>query len=85
MISARASKTLTATRAVAAEQGSAGPELGLLPEWDLGDLYPGRDSPELAHDLAASGRGAAASPGGTVCAGSCASMRARNVGWVPMR
>jgi oligoendopeptidase F len=60
MISARASKTLTATRAVAAEHGSAGPELGSLPEWDLGDLYPGRDSPELAHDLAASERGAAA-------------------------
>jgi len=27
--------------------------LGPLPEWDLGDLYPGRDSPELARDLAA--------------------------------
>jgi oligoendopeptidase F len=26
--------------------------LGRLPEWDLGDLYPGRDSPELAADLA---------------------------------
>ena len=26
--------------------------LGILPEWDLGDLYPGRDSPELARDLA---------------------------------
>jgi len=26
--------------------------LGPLPEWDLGDLYPGRDSPELAGDLA---------------------------------
>ena len=26
--------------------------LGPLPEWDLGDLYPGRDSPELARDLA---------------------------------
>ena len=25
--------------------------LGTLPEWDLGDLYPGRDSPELARDL----------------------------------
>jgi oligoendopeptidase F len=25
--------------------------LGPLPEWDLGDLYPGRDSPELARDL----------------------------------
>jgi len=27
--------------------------LGRLPEWDLGDLYPGRDSPELAADLEA--------------------------------
>jgi oligoendopeptidase F len=26
--------------------------LGTLPEWDLFDLYPGRDSPELARDLA---------------------------------
>jgi oligoendopeptidase F len=26
--------------------------LGPLPEWDLGDLYPGRDSPELSRDLA---------------------------------
>ena len=28
-------------------------DLGALPEWDLADLYPGRDSPELAADLAA--------------------------------
>jgi oligoendopeptidase F len=27
-------------------------ELGRLPEWDLRDLYPGRDSKELADDLA---------------------------------
>ncbi len=27
-------------------------DLGALPEWDLGDLYPGRTSPELADDLA---------------------------------
>ncbi|MGH7044797.1 MAG: M3 family oligoendopeptidase [Stellaceae bacterium] len=26
--------------------------LGTLPRWDLSDLYPGRDSPELAADLA---------------------------------
>ncbi len=26
--------------------------LGALPEWDLADLYPGRDSPELTRDLA---------------------------------
>src|SRR5262249_40393801 len=28
-------------------------ELGDLPEWDLADLYPGRDSPALTKDLAA--------------------------------
>jgi len=26
--------------------------VGPLPEWDLSDLYPGRDSPELQRDLA---------------------------------
>src|SRR5687768_7460530 len=26
-------------------------QFGSLPEWDLGDLYPGRDSPELKADL----------------------------------
>src|SRR6266567_8020931 len=34
-----------------AEKGS-GQALGPLPEWDLADLYPGRDSPELTGDLA---------------------------------
>src|SRR4051794_26382293 len=28
-------------------------KLGSLPEWDLTDLYPGMDSPELEADLAA--------------------------------
>jgi oligoendopeptidase F len=37
--------------AAAAASGNRG-ELGNLPEWDLADLYPGRDSPELARDLA---------------------------------
>ena len=27
-------------------------EFGVLPEWDLSDLYPGKDSPELLADLA---------------------------------
>src|SRR5437016_6284853 len=36
-----------------AEAGAAPANLGDLPEWDLSDLYPGRDSPELARDLAA--------------------------------
>ena len=30
----------------------SGESLGRLPEWDLSDLYPGMDSPELARDLA---------------------------------
>ncbi|HEY6335850.1 MAG TPA: M3 family oligoendopeptidase [Alphaproteobacteria bacterium] len=33
--------------------------VGDLPEWDLGDLYPGPDSPELKRDLDASGKAAA--------------------------
>ena len=31
-----------------------------LPEWDLADLYPGRDSPQLAADLAAAADAATA-------------------------
>src|SRR5712664_2248689 len=37
----------------AAQAGVQQPALGPLPEWDLADLYPGRDSPELSRDLAA--------------------------------
>src|SRR5258708_2521921 len=33
------------------EAAEHGPDLGTLPEWDLADLYPSRDSPELARDL----------------------------------
>ncbi len=36
------------------------PALGPLPEWDLRDLYPGRDSAELKRDLDASEAAAAA-------------------------
>jgi len=44
---------MTATmNPVGAPQPVATTTLGPLPEWDLGDLYPGRDSPELAWDLA---------------------------------
>src|SRR3979411_2849916 len=43
--------------------------LGPLPEWDLGDLYPGRDSPELARDLAA-------------LAADATAFRARYEGWL---
>src|SRR3954454_23027716 len=61
MISARASKSLRAARTTAAEPGGGAPaELGKLPEWDLGDLYPGRESAELMSDLASSEREAAA-------------------------
>src|SRR5712691_3208677 len=60
MISARASKSLTAARAAAAESAGAAGDLGSLPEWDLADLYPGRDSAELRRDLAASESAAAA-------------------------
>ena len=35
-------------------------DLGPLPEWDLADLYPGRDSPELQRDLASAETAAAA-------------------------
>ena len=34
-------------------------DLGSLPEWDLADLYPGRESPELARDLATAEKQAA--------------------------
>src|SRR5712692_2753253 len=47
-------------RQASAESGSAAVSLGPLPEWDLADLYPGRDSPELARDLAALAEDAAA-------------------------
>src|SRR5450432_2543661 len=58
MISESASKPLrSAPDPVPGTQSAA---LGVLPEWNLADLYPGRDSPELAADLAASERDAAA-------------------------
>src|SRR6266404_9857205 len=56
MISAQGSKTLAAPPDGGAARGNLGP----LPEWDLGDLYPGRDSEELKRDLAASESAAAA-------------------------
>jgi oligoendopeptidase F len=37
---------MTPDRAIASDAA-----LGPLPEWDLSDLYPGRDSPELQRDL----------------------------------
>src|SRR5437899_2589097 len=39
-------------QAVAAEPAQRQGALGDLPEWDLSDLYPGRDSEALTRDLA---------------------------------
>ena len=44
---------MSAARDVAEREGASTDRLGPLPEWDLADLYPGRDSPELRRDLAA--------------------------------
>src|SRR5260370_8390362 len=55
------------------------PALGALPEWDLSDLYPGRDSEPLAHDLSALAEGAEAFRGryeGRLAALSGAELRA---------
>ncbi len=46
--------------AVEATAGDRKAPLGVLPEWDLGDLYPGRDSPELTRDLERLAEGAEA-------------------------
>jgi oligoendopeptidase F len=46
--------------AVEATAGDRKALLGVLPEWDLGDLYPGRDSPELTRDLERLAEGAEA-------------------------
>ncbi|MGH7117154.1 MAG: M3 family oligoendopeptidase, partial [Stellaceae bacterium] len=42
-------RVLAAAEAVAGARKSA---LGVLPQWDLSDLYPGPDSPALTADLA---------------------------------
>jgi len=47
----------SAVEATASDRKAA---LGVLPEWDLGDLYPGRDSPELSRDLEHLSQGAEA-------------------------
>ncbi len=46
-------------RDVAERDAMGQKDLGPLPEWDLADLYPGRDSPELTRDLAELGTQAA--------------------------
>jgi oligoendopeptidase F len=48
---ASAGRGMGATAEAARAEAKA--DLGALPEWDLRDLYPGRDSPELQRDLAA--------------------------------
>jgi oligoendopeptidase F len=45
---------------VAEREDGAQRDLGPLPEWDLADLYPGRDSPELERDLSVLAEQAAA-------------------------
>jgi oligoendopeptidase F len=45
-MTAQSASNFSPTAAAAAAR-----ELGPLPEWDLADLYPGRDSPELKGDL----------------------------------
>ena len=42
----------TARPMAADSRDPAGPALGNLPEWDLTDLYPAPDAPEIASDLA---------------------------------
>jgi oligoendopeptidase F len=42
---------MTTYRAAQTAAAAAAPDLGHLPEWDLKDLYTGRDAPELARDL----------------------------------
>ena len=39
------------TRDTAKDGGDGKVELGVLPEWDLSDLYPAMDSPELTGDI----------------------------------
>src|SRR5690242_3116437 len=41
----------TARRKVAAKRPQPSPKPGKLPEWNLNDLYPGIDAPEVTRDL----------------------------------
>ena len=43
--------TLTAAAYMASSDAGADAALGPMPEWNLGDLYPGPDSPEIARDF----------------------------------
>src|SRR5690606_1287924 len=48
---AKVSPMTTPIRAPEAQAQKGHNEFGALPEWDLSDLYPGVDSPELKRDL----------------------------------
>jgi oligoendopeptidase F len=50
---ARAVAKKTPVRKPAAKKATkpAAPKLGVLPEWNLADLYPAMDAPELKRDL----------------------------------
>lgn len=50
--SARSHPLFAIRHGAGAGGGGAGAALGTLPEWNLDDLYPGIDSPEVAADLA---------------------------------
>ena len=41
----------TSERTAKAAMGAGAAALGNLPEWNLSDLYPAMDAPELARDL----------------------------------
>jgi oligoendopeptidase F len=51
---------MNTTHRVAGKEATGPIGVGDLPEWDLADLYPGRDSPELTRDLAGLDTAAAA-------------------------
>jgi oligoendopeptidase F len=61
-----------------AAAGAQPAQVGPLPEWDLADLYPGRDSPELRRDLAALAADAAAFQ--ARCAGRLAALSGAELG-----
>ena len=50
MSASKAAKTMRKSTTKAAKPRGAG-RLGELPEWNLGDLYTGIESPELKWDL----------------------------------
>jgi oligoendopeptidase F len=46
------SEMTSKTFAAAEQAAQAAPDFGVLPEWNLADLYPGMDSPAFASDMA---------------------------------